>query len=414
MKKQECKSKGICSVQKKCGGCKYQGIPYEEQLKLKQKSMEKLLGGFCHVEPIIGMNNPCNYRNKVHHVFSRDKKGNVLQGIYESGTHRVVNVKECMLEDTISQSVIYAVSSLITSFKIKIYDEDTQTGFLRHVLVRRGFSSGELMVVLVCADSIFPSKNNFVKALRKICPDITTIVQNVNDKRTSMVLGKKNIALYGPGFIIDELCGLRFKISPDSFYQVNPVQTKVLYETAIEFASLTGKETVIDAYCGVGTIGLCAASKSGKVIGAELNSNAVRDAIGNAKANRIENATFVNSDAGKFMVSMAMKGEKADVVFMDPPRSGSTEEFMNALASLSPSRIVYVSCGPDTLARDLAYLKRKGYIARKIQPVDMFPFTEHVETVALLSRETCRPDMDYIKVGIDAEEYYAIKNASRD
>ena len=243
------------------------------------------------------------------------------------------------------------------------------------------------MVVLVTGSPIFPSKNNFVKALRKSHPEITTVVLNVNDRQTSMVLGDREKPIFGPGFIKDRLCGCMFRISPKSFYQVNPVQTEILYQTAIDYAGLTGKETVIDAYCGIGTIGLIAAKKAGKVIGVELNKDAVKDARINAKENKITNAAFYQGDAGRFMVEMAAKGEKADVVFMDPPRSGSTEEFMDAVAILNPDRVVYVSCNPETLARDLAYFKKKGYRAEKAWAVDQFPATSHVETVCLLSRK---------------------------
>ena len=241
------------------------------------------------------------------------------------------------------------------------------------------------MVVLVTGSPIFPSKNNFVKALRKAHPEITTVVLNVNDRQTSMVLGDREKPIFGPGFIKDRLCGCMFRISPKSFYQVNPVQTEILYQTAIDYAGLTGKETVIDAYCGIGTIGLIAAKKAGKVIGVELNKDAVKDARINAKENKITNVAFYQGDAGRFMVEMAAKGEKADVVFMDPPRSGSTEEFMDAVAILNPDRVVYVSCNPETLARDLAYFKKKGYRAEKAWAVDQFPATSHVETVILMT-----------------------------
>lgn len=376
-----------CKVWKKCGGCQYQGVSYTEQIKIKQKNMNKLLKKYGNVKPIIGMENPFYYRNKVHAVFDRDKKGNVICGTYEAGTHRVVPVEECMIEDKISQEIIRAIRDMLKSFRIKTYDEDTGYGLLRHVLVRRGFSTDEIMVVLVVASPIFPSKNNFVKALRKKFPQISTVVLNVNDKKTSMVLGERDIVLYGKGFIRDRLCGCTFRISPQSFYQVNPVQTELLYKTAIEYAGLGRKERVIDAYCGIGTIGLVAAGKAREVIGIELNKNAVRDAIVNAKENKITNARFYQGDAGEFMEGMVSEGERADVVFMDPPRTGSTEKFLTSMVKLGPSRIVYISCGPDTLARDLEFLTKHGYVTRKIQPVDMFSFTEHCEVVCLLTKQ---------------------------
>ena len=376
-----------CTYAKKCGGCQYQGMDYAAQLKKKQKEMNKLLKDFGKPEQIIGMKDPLHYRNKVHAVFGRTRRGEIVSGTYETGTHKIVNIDECMIEDEISQSIIRTIRSLIRSFKIKTYDEDTGYGLLRHVLVRRGFATGQVMVVLVLSSPILPSKNNFVKALRKEHPEITTVVLNINDKKTSMVLGERDIVLYGKGYIEDTLCGCTFRISPQSFYQVNPMQTERLYQIAMEYAELTGKERVIDAYCGIGTIGMVASKKAQEVIGVELNRNAVKDARINAKLNQIKNITFYEGDAGKFMVSMAEEGEKADVVFMDPPRSGSDEAFLSSVIKLAPKRIVYVSCGPDTLARDLKYLTGHGYKVKKIQPVDMFGYTVHVETVCLLSRK---------------------------
>ena len=242
------------------------------------------------------------------------------------------------------------------------------------------------MVVLVLASPILPSKNNFVKALRTKHPAVSTVVINVNDRRTSMVLGERNITIYGKGYIEDQLCGLTFRISPSSFYQVNPKQTEKLYRKAIACAGLTGKETVIDAYCGTGTIGLIAAASAQKVIGVELNRDAIKDAITNAKCNGIRNIRFYNRDAGEFMVEMAGKGEKADVVIMDPPRSGSDEAFLSSVVKLAPGRVVYVSCGPETLERDVRYLTKHGYRMKECIPCDMFPFTRHIESVTLLTR----------------------------
>lgn len=376
-----------CNISKKCGGCQFQGVPYKEQLKKKQKKEQSLLGAYGKVCSIIGMENPYYYRNKVHAVFDRDRKGNIISGIYEEGTHRVVPVENCLIEDEKSQAIIRTIRGMLKSFKIRTYDEDTGYGLLRHVLIRRGFSTGEIMVVLVTGSPIFPSKNNFVKALRKAHPEITTVVLNVNDRQTSMVLGDREKPIFGPGFIKDRLCGCMFRISLKSFYQVNPVQTEILYQTAIDYAGLTGKETVIDAYCGIGTIGLIAAKKAGKVIGVELNKDAVKDARINAKENKITNTAFYQGDAGRFMVEMAAKGEKADVVFMDPPRAGSDERFLSSVVKLSPKKVIYISCNPETLARDLKYLTKHHYKVEKIQPVDMFPFCDHCETVCSLSRK---------------------------
>ena len=381
----------VCSVAKKCGGCRYQGVSYQEQLRRKQRITEGLLKKFGKVEPIIGMEDPYYYRNKVHAAFGRDRKGNVISGIYEEKSHRIVSVDDCMIEDKKSQEIIRTIRGMLKSFKIKTYDEDTGYGLLRHVLVRRGFSTGEIMVVLVTVSPILPSKNNFVKALRKEHPEITTVVLNVNDRQTSMVLGDRNIVLYGPGFIKDRLMGLTFRISPSSFYQVNPVQTEVLYGKAMEFAAMTGKERVIDAYCGTGTIGIIASGNARDVIGVELNRDAIRDARMNARENRIRNVRFVPGDAGWFMEGMAAEGEKVDVVLMDPPRAGSDRKFLHSLLSLSPEKIVYVSCNPETLDRDLVYLTKRDYLVKKMQPVDMFPVTDSVEVVCLLENRRTRP-----------------------
>ena len=381
----------VCSVAKKCGGCRYQGVSYQEQLRRKQRITEGLLKKFGKVEPIIGMEDPYYYRNKVHAAFGRDRKGNVISGIYEEKSHRIVSVDDCMIEDKKSQEIIRTIRGMLKSFKIKTYDEDTGYGLLRHVLVRRGFSTGEIMVVLVTVSPIFPSKNNFVKALRKEHPEITTVVLNVNDRQTSMVLGDRNIVLYGPGFIKDRLMGLTFRISPSSFYQVNPVQTEVLYGKAMEFAAMTGKERVIDAYCGTGTIGIIASGNARDVIGVELNRDAIRDARMNARENKIRNVRFVPGDAGWFMEGMAAEGEKVEVVLMDPPRSGSDRKLLHSLLTLSPEKIVYVSCNPETLARDLACLTKRDYLVKKMQPVDMFPLTDSVEVVCLLENRRTRP-----------------------
>ena len=380
------RKKSLCPHFKTCGGCQYLDMPYEKQLEHKKKEVSDLLRPFCRVEKIIGMDDPFHYRNKVHAVMARDRKGRIISGVYKEGTHTVLPVETCLIENKKADEIIGTIRELLPSFKMKVFDEDTGYGFLRHVLVRTAHATGEIMVVLITASPVFPSKNNFVKALRKVHPEITTVVQNVNGRDTSMVLGEKEHVLYGPGFIVDVLCGKKFRISSKSFYQINPVQTEKLYNLAIEAAGLTGKETVVDAYCGIGTIGIVAASAAKEVIGVELNKDAVRDAVTNAKANGEKNIRFYNNDAGKFMVQMASQNAHADVVFMDPPRSGSTEEFMDAVAILNPDRVVYVSCNPETLARDLAYFKKKGYRAEKAWAVDQFPATSHVETVVLLSK----------------------------
>lgn len=380
------KKRSLCPVEKHCGGCQMLDMEYTEQLKRKQKVVEELFRGICPVKPIIGMKNPFHYRNKVHAVFDRDKRGNIISGIYQENSHDVIPVETCLIEDKKADEIIGTIRGMLKSFKIRTYDEDTGYGLLRHVLIRRAFSTNEIMVVLVTASPVFPSKNNFVKALREKHPEITTIIQNINGRGTSMVLGNKENVLYGKGYIVDELCGCKFRISSKSFYQINPVQTEVLYGKALELAGLKGQEVVIDAYCGIGTIGIIASRQAGQVIGVELNQDAVKDAVNNAKMNEIDNIRFYCNDAGRFLVNMAERGDKADVVIMDPPRSGSTEEFMDSIAKLGAGKVVYVSCNPETLARDVRYMKKLGYAAEGVWPVDMFPATVHTESIVLLQK----------------------------
>ena len=393
---------GSCPYAKKCCGCDYQGISYEEQLKKKQSYIRKLMEPYGKVQPIVKMDDPYHYRHKVQAAFDCTRRGQIVAGVYQKNSHDVVDIESCQIENEEADAIIRDVKNMLRSFRIKTYDEDTGYGLLRHVLVRKGYHSGQIMVVLVLADAILPSKNNFVKALRKNHPDISTVAINVNDKRTSMVLGERNITVYGKGYIEDSLCGCTFRISPNSFYQVNPKQTEILYEKAIACAGLTGKETVIDAYCGTGTIGLIASKSAKQVIGVELNKDAIRDAITNAKRNDIHNVRFFHQDAGEFMVEMAEKGQQADVVIMDPPRTGSDEAFLSSVIKLAPKRVVYVSCGPESLARDLKYLTHHGYRMKECTPVDMFPFTRHVETVCLLSK--LHEAKHHINVKVDMDE----------
>lgn len=384
MKQENGKKKSICPVASKCGGCQWIEKDYQEQLQVKAARFRKLMEPYCKPEPIIGMEQPVHYRNKVHAVFGEDRRHNPISGIYEEKSHRIVPVDSCLIENQKADEIIVSIRGLLKSFKIRPYNEDTGYGLLRHVLIRTGHVTGQIMVVLVLSSPIMPSKNNFVKALLKLHPEITTVVLNVNDRNTSMVLGDKEQVIYGKGYIEDVLCGKTFRISPKSFYQVNPVQTEKLYGKALEYAGLTGKETVLDAYCGTGTIGMIASDKAAKVIGVELSPDAVRDARNNAKGNQIKNIQFYQNDAGKFLLEMAEQNTKLDVLLMDPPRSGSSEEFLNAVAQIKPEKVVYISCNPDTLVRDLKYLTKKGYRVAKGVALDLFPFTEHVETCVLI------------------------------
>ena len=380
------KSKSRCPVSKKCGGCTMINVPYEEQTVRKQQRVEDLIGRYGRVDPIVRMKNPDHYRNKVTSVFAPDKKGKPVCGIYKAGTHEVVPVKACMLEDLRADRIIQTVFALMESFKIRVYDEDRRTGFLRYVQVRTARGTRQVMVTLVTAEAVFPQAKKFVNALVKRHPEITTVVQNINDKQTTMVLGEKEKVLHGPGYIEDVLCKKRFRISSRSFYQVNSLQTEKLYNIALDYAGFSGKERILDAYCGIGTIGIIASDRCKEVLSVELNPEAVKDARINVKLNNAQNVEVFRNDSGRFMKDMAAKNEKLDILFMDPPRSGASEEFIEAVLTLRPAKVVYVSCEPDTLARDLALLTEGDYAMKKAVPVDMFPYTEGVETVVLLTQ----------------------------
>ena len=380
-----------CPIARKCGGCEWLAVPYPIQLRRKQEAVEKLFSTVAQqdgatIESICGMDEPLAYRFKAATPFAQGKQGRIRSGFYAAGSHRIVACKECLVEDPRARDILHAVAHVGERLHIPAYNEDQGKGCLRHAVVRCGYATDDILLTVVTNGPNLPQEKRFVDALLDACPDLTSIVQNVNDRRTSMVLGAKNITLFGPGYLTDTLCGLSFKLSPASFFQVNPVMTEPLYETAVRFAGLSGKETVIDAYCGTGTIGLIAAGQAGRVIGAELNAAAVRDARENAAANGIRNAKFIKADAGDFMTALAGRGESADAVFLDPPRSGCSPAFLAACLKLSPSRIVYVSCGPESLARDLAVLTKGGYPVSAIQPFDLFPFAEHSETVCALSK----------------------------
>lgn len=390
-----------CPYSRRCGGCQLLAMSYEEELAHKQELTRRHLSRFGKLLPILGAANPCYYRNKVEAAFGLDRSRKVIAGTYEPRSHRIVDINSCLNEDKTATAIIVTIKKLLPSFRLAPYDEDARTGFLRHVLVRRGIHTGEVMVVLVTASPVFPSRQNFLKALLAAHPEITTIVQNVNNRRTSVLLGDREQTLYGPGFIRDTLCGMSFRISPRSFYQINPAQTEVLYRRAIKAAGLTGKERVLDAYCGIGTIGMIAAADAREVIGVEQNPAAVRDAIRNAKENGVENIRFVAADATEWMQAAAAEKLSIDILLMDPPRSGSTPEFLSAAVKMAPRRIVYISCCPETQARDLALLQKGGYRVTLLQPVDMFPHTEHIETICLLSKLNAK---QHIEINLDMDE----------
>ncbi|MGN1134308.1 MAG: 23S rRNA (uracil(1939)-C(5))-methyltransferase RlmD, partial [Oscillospiraceae bacterium] len=342
-----------CPLYKKCGGCQLQNMTYDEQLSFKQVKVIKLLGRYHHVNEIMGMENPYHYRNKVQAAFGM-KGGEIISGVYQSSTHKIVPVDSCMIEDEKADEIVVTIRRLLKSFKLKPFNDETMQGFLRHVLIKRSFSTNQIMVVLVTGQTEFPKSRQFINALLERHPDITTIIQNINNKRTSLVLGEQSRVLYGDGYIEDDLCGCRFRISAKAFYQINPIQTEKLYNTALNFAQFSGNETVIDAYCGTGTIGIIASKKAGNVIGVELNHDAVEDAKVNAQLNGAENIDFYEADAGRFMVEAAKAGRHADIVIMDPPRAGASLSFLKSLVTLSPEKVVYISCNPETQARDIS------------------------------------------------------------
>ena len=391
---------------KNCGGCPLLGLDYAEQLKQKEEKVRALVGKYGPVHPIRGMEQPYHYRNKVISTFATGWGGKLTSGIYAANSHKVLPVESCLLQDEVLDKTMQAVRAAANACRYQPYDEDKGTGLVRHCLLRRGVATGQVMVVLVTAQPVLPGAKNFVKALLTEAAQrgvtVTTVVQNVNSRKTSVVLGEAEKVLYGKGFILDTLCGKTYAISPRSFYQINHAQTEVLYGLAVEAAKLTGKEVVLDAYCGIGTIGLTAADHAKQVVGVELNRDAVQDAIGNARHNGVKNARFFAADATRWIGEAAAAGEKADVIFMDPPREGSTPEFLASVARMAPKRVVYVSCNPVTLARDLATLTKLGYKAEGFTPVDMFPHTEHIETVVLLSKG--KVDSKKIRVEFSLED----------
>ena len=387
------------NYEKKCGGCPLLALPYREQLAQKQARLQELLGGFAPVKAVQGMAEPLHYRNKAIASFAT-QRGKLVCGLYAEGTHRVLPGADCLLQEEILNKTLAAVLDAARACRWTAYDEDRGTGLLRHTVLRSS-GDGKVLVTLVTPGPDLPGSKNFCTALRKKAPWVVSIVQNINPTRSSAVLGSREKTLYGPGFVLDTLCGTQFAISSRSFYQVNRTQTEVLYKKALELAKLTGRETVIDAYCGIGTIGLCAAPLAKQVIGVERNPAAVKDAAANARRNKIANARFVCADATEWMAAAAGEGLHPDVVFLDPPRAGSTPECIAAVNKMKPRRVVYVNCDPETLARDVAAFTRLGWRATKFCPVDLFPQTKHVETVVLLSHKKAD---SYIHIDVEFGE----------
>ncbi len=375
----------LCPVSTACGGCVFQNASYEYELKYKKHKVEETLKRIGHLENIkvndvIGMDDPSHYRNKIQVPFGKENK-HIIYGFYKSNTHKIIPIKECNIEDKKAGPILKEIASLMEEFHIDPYNEDYRTGIIRHVLIRTSISTNEIMVVFVSNVDTFPGRNNFIKELVNRCPQISTIIFNVNKRDTNVILGENEKTLYGKGFITDEILGLKFNISSKSFFQVNPIQVQKLYGSAIEYANLSKKDTVLDAYAGVCTIGLLAAPHVKHVTSVELVKSAVINGRNNAKLNNVDNIDIIEDDCTLYINK---KLPKFDVVIMDPPRKGSTPEFLNALLKIKPSRIIYISCDVSTLARDLEHLV-KDYNITTIQPVDMFPRSFHVETICALS-----------------------------
>ena len=405
-----------CPLFGKCGGCDYVNETYDYELMMKWLREDKLLGRYGRVEKVLSSPSLTGYRCKVQAVCGRDRDGKFITGQYRKGSHHLFPIRSCSLEDGMATAVLQTVRQMATRFSISPFDEDRGTGDLRHILIGTGWKTRETMVVLVTSKKDFPHKDDFVSAIHQKNPNVVTVVQVINNEKTSMVIPKdsEEIILWGKGYIVDNLCGLDFRISAKSFYQVNPEMAERLYEIAMNMARLRPTDTVIDAYCGTGTIGLVAASRGVKeVIGIESNPDAVKDAKLNAEANGISNATFIVDDASKWLKSAQKEGQKCDVLFLAPPRAGSSEEFLAAAGRMEPEVIVYISCNPETLARDLRYIVRfLPYKVLGIQPVDLFPGSESIETVVLLSRKTEKPKT-FFDISVEAKDYYRIKDRKK-
>lgn len=382
--------KNPCKIAGDCGGCCYYHMNYAAQLQLKKEQIEDLVKEYGYrikVHDVVGMDKPNAYRNKIIMSFSKNKQREVKMGFYAENSHHIVDVDECLNHEDLVNEICRTIKKLVTKFRIEIYDEDRRTGLLRHVLIRRGFKTNQTLLCFVVSNKVFPAGKALVAELLKAHPEISTVVLNVNNRKTSVVLGDEEKVLYGKGFIQDELCGMKYSISSKSFYQINHEQTEKLYQKAIECMNLQGNEVLYDMYCGIGTIGLSAASKAKEVLGVEINPRAIEDAKKNAQINQVKNIRFFAEDASQFMRKAASQKKKVDAVFIDPPRSGSDEVFLEALCSMKPRQIVYISCNPITQMRDLRFLFQAGYRAEDCYLFDLFPQTAHVETAVLLVRK---------------------------
>lgn len=371
-----------CPSAKKCGGCRNIHEPYENSLAFKQDKVNKLYVGK-KVERIIGMEDPYHYRHKIYASFSQTRDGRIIAGMYEENTHRLIDSRMCLIQHARANAILQTICTVATDMKLEAYDEDRGTGTLRHAYLRVSHANQEVLVVIVIGSKDLPGSRSFVQKIVSAHPEIRTVILNWNRENTSMILGPKDKVLYGKGYIEDEIAGMVFRISAHTFYQVNPVQTEVMYSTALQYAQLKKTDTVLDMCCGIGTISLLAARKARYVLGVEVNPKSIQDAGKNAVRNHIRNAEFLAMDGEEFIHELL---DTPDVVFLDPPRSGFSGSFMQALEKLGPQKIVYVSCNPVTQARDLKVIE-SNYRIEKIQPVDNFPFTSELECIVSLTRK---------------------------
>ena len=376
-----------CPIYKECGGCQLQHLSYEGQLKVKQQQVKDAMERIGHqkdlpVLPVLGAENPWNYRNKVAFPVGREK-GRTIIGCFAQGSHKIIDASNCLIQDELNNEAINAVREVVEKLGLPVYDEDRHTGIMRHVVARTGIN-GQLMVVLVTAVKELRREKEIVKMLRSRLPKMVSLQQNIQTYRNNVILGRETKLLWGKPTIKAKLGKFLFNVSARSFFQVNTKQAEVLYDKALEFAQLTGKETVIDAYCGTGTISLYLAQKARKVYGVEIVSPAIKDAEKNARENNVRNAEFIVGDCTKVMPRLYKQGVRPDVVVVDPPRAGCTQQVLETFANMQPQRIIYVSCNPATLARDIEILDGLGYKAEKVQPVDMFSHSSHVENICLL------------------------------
>lgn len=380
-----------CGVVKRCGGCQLQHMSYEAQLQYKTQQVKdaiERIGGLkgMEIHDTIGMEDPWRYRNKAQFPVGLD--GDVVIGFYANRSHEIIDTPQCAIQDEANDKVVQTIREFIKKYDISVYDENTGKGLIRHIVTRKGFRTGELMICIVINGEFLPCDKVLVEMLKKSTSELKSVVLNVNRKKTNVILGDRNIVIYGEEAIYDYIGEFKFRISPLSFFQVNPVQTGVLYGKALEYAGLNGEETVFDAYCGIGTISLFLSKKARKVYGVEIVPQAIENAKENAKLNGIKNVEFIVGESETVIPDMHKKGVRADVIVVDPPRKGCDEKLLEVIAKMAPERVVYVSCNPATLARDLKYLAEHGYEVKEVQPVDMFPQTMHVEVVVRIERKS--------------------------